>query len=62
METPAPSRAGSITWCQVSDRILFRKDWVALASLQKRSEAVNTYNARERSDRAEGVTPRPSGR
>lgn len=40
---------------QRSDRIFFRKDWVDLALAVKAVRVVETYYARERSDRAEGV-------
>ncbi len=55
-EKPQSLSCGEYHLRQVSDRIFFRKDWFAQTSGPKGSEAVKTYNARERSDRAEGVT------
>ena len=58
METPPrDTSCGGVQPSGLSDRILFRKDWVALARTLQSVRVADTYYARERSDRAEGVTP-----
>ncbi len=63
METPAetgataePGRScGAYQPSRLSDRILFRKDWDHLALAAQAVRVVKPLDARERSDRAEGV-------